>query len=448
MWTPSRRRAPTSPAARRFGYTVVEPEAGPLAPASRASGRLADSPRDRRRGGRGGRRPAGPGARSGRAPAASIAEPPGRPTSRAGTSSSPPAARASRSTRSATSAIARTGKMGVAIAEAALERGARVTLIVGHVEVAAAAEAPTVVRAEIDGRDARRAVRLDRRRRPRRRRRPDHGRRRRRLPADARPPTRSSRAARASRSSSSRRRTSSPTSAVAAARRAGGTADPRPRPVLVGFAAETGSLDRAAEKLRRKGVDLLVANDVAEAAAASGRTRTGSRSWTPTAAARRCRCSTKREVADRILDRVATRVGRARRGGADCARCTREPEPRMSATDPGRPPPDRRRHPQAVRRRQADRRCSRRTTTRRRKLVDEAGIPLHPGRRFAGPGDARLRERDPGLDGRHAPPHQGRRPRREARARRRRHAVPVVLRRPRTRSTTRAASSPRPAPRP
>jgi phosphopantothenoylcysteine decarboxylase/phosphopantothenate--cysteine ligase len=34
-----------------------------------------------------------------------------------------------------------------------------------------------------------------------------------------------------------------------------------PRAVLVGFAAETGSLDRAAEKLRRKGVDLLVAND-------------------------------------------------------------------------------------------------------------------------------------------------------------------------------------------
>ncbi len=37
-----------------------------------------------------------------------------------------------------------------------------------------------------------------------------------------------------------------------------------PRPILVGFAAETGSLERAADKLRRKGVDLLVANDVAE----------------------------------------------------------------------------------------------------------------------------------------------------------------------------------------
>ena len=37
------------------------------------------------------------------------------------------------------------------------------------------------------------------------------------------------------------------------------------RPILVGFAAETGSLDRAAEKAARKRVDLLVANDVSEA---------------------------------------------------------------------------------------------------------------------------------------------------------------------------------------
>jgi phosphopantothenoylcysteine decarboxylase / phosphopantothenate---cysteine ligase len=36
------------------------------------------------------------------------------------------------------------------------------------------------------------------------------------------------------------------------------------RPFLVGFAAETGSLDRAVEKARRKGVDFLVANDVTE----------------------------------------------------------------------------------------------------------------------------------------------------------------------------------------
>ena len=40
---------------------------------------------------------------------------------------------------------------------------------------------------------------------------------------------------------------------------------PRTRPpVVVGFAAETGSLERARDKAARKGVDLLVANDVAE----------------------------------------------------------------------------------------------------------------------------------------------------------------------------------------
>jgi phosphopantothenoylcysteine decarboxylase/phosphopantothenate--cysteine ligase len=77
-----------------------------------------------------------------------------------------------------------------------------------------------------------------------------------------------------------------------------------PRPVLVGFAAETGSLDRAADKLRRKGVDLLVANDVAEAGSGFG-TETnrvsildadGGRDDLP--------MLSKREVADRLLDRV------------------------------------------------------------------------------------------------------------------------------------------------
>ncbi len=38
----------------------------------------------------------------------------------------------------------------------------------------------------------------------------------------------------------------------------------RVRPFLVGFAAESGSLERAAEKAVRKGVDLLVANDISQ----------------------------------------------------------------------------------------------------------------------------------------------------------------------------------------
>jgi phosphopantothenoylcysteine decarboxylase/phosphopantothenate--cysteine ligase len=79
----------------------------------------------------------------------------------------------------------------------------------------------------------------------------------------------------------------------------------QPQPYLVGFAAETGSLDRAAAKLERKGVDLMVANDVAEAGSGFGTdtdrvellARDGSREALPLKA--------KRDVADRILDRVA-----------------------------------------------------------------------------------------------------------------------------------------------
>ena len=78
-----------------------------------------------------------------------------------------------------------------------------------------------------------------------------------------------------------------------------------PRPYLVGFAAETGSLERAAEKLKRKGVDLLVANDVAEAGSGFGTDTNrvsilaldGERDDLP--------LLSKREVADRLLDRVA-----------------------------------------------------------------------------------------------------------------------------------------------
>jgi phosphopantothenoylcysteine decarboxylase/phosphopantothenate--cysteine ligase len=78
-----------------------------------------------------------------------------------------------------------------------------------------------------------------------------------------------------------------------------------PTPVLVGFAAETGSLDRAADKLVRKRLDLLVANDVTEPGSGFGADTNrvtildaaGGRDDLP--------LLTKREVADRILDRVA-----------------------------------------------------------------------------------------------------------------------------------------------
>jgi phosphopantothenoylcysteine decarboxylase/phosphopantothenate--cysteine ligase len=80
----------------------------------------------------------------------------------------------------------------------------------------------------------------------------------------------------------------------------------RPTPVLVGFAAESGLLGRAGEKLRRKGVDLLVANDVSEEGSGFGTDtnrvvildRAGGSDELPLLA--------KRAVADRLLDRVAT----------------------------------------------------------------------------------------------------------------------------------------------
>ena len=88
-----------------------------------------------------------------------------------------------------------------------------------------------------------------------------------------------------------------------------------PRPVLVGFAAETGSLDRAEGKLRRKGVDLLVANDVAEAGSGFG-TDTNRVEILDAAGGRDALPRLpKREVADRILDRVVAGWTRATQPG-------------------------------------------------------------------------------------------------------------------------------------
>ena len=79
-----------------------------------------------------------------------------------------------------------------------------------------------------------------------------------------------------------------------------------PVPVLVGFAAETGSLDRAAEKLRAKGVDLLVANDVAEAGSGFGTDTNRVAILDAAGGHAELPLLPKREVADRLLDRVAS----------------------------------------------------------------------------------------------------------------------------------------------
>jgi phosphopantothenoylcysteine decarboxylase/phosphopantothenate--cysteine ligase len=198
-----------------------------------------------------------------------------------------------------------TGKMGVAIAEAALERGARVTIVAGRVDVLLPAAAQVVhaertadmrdavIRAVDDEADAlvmAAAV------------------------ADFRPATTAdTKLSRGDGLTLVLEPTEDILAEVGARAR-----DLDPRPVIVGFAAETGSLDRAPEKLRRKGADLLVANDVSEPGSGFGTDTNrvvilgadGSRDELP--------LLSKREVADRLLDRVVAaldaRTARAHTG--------------------------------------------------------------------------------------------------------------------------------------
>ncbi len=186
-----------------------------------------------------------------------------------------------------------TGRMGVAIAEAAIARGARVTIVAGRVEVPLPAAA-TVVRAESTAQM--RAAVLDAV--------VEHG-------ADAlvmaaavadfRPrSTADTKLTRGEGMTLELEPTEDILAEVGVRSR-----ELRPRPVIVGFAAETGSLDRAPDKLRRKGADLLVANDVSEPGSGFGTDTNrvtilaadGSREDLP--------LLPKREVADRLLDRIA-----------------------------------------------------------------------------------------------------------------------------------------------
>jgi phosphopantothenoylcysteine decarboxylase/phosphopantothenate--cysteine ligase len=75
-------------------------------------------------------------------------------------------------------------------------------------------------------------------------------------------------------------------------------------PILVGFAAETGALSRAAEKAARKRVDLLVANDVGEAGSGFAVETNRVTIIAPGAAPEPWPLLSKRDVADRLLDRV------------------------------------------------------------------------------------------------------------------------------------------------
>ena len=73
---------------------------------------------------------------------------------------------------------------------------------------------------------------------------------------------------------------------------------------MVGFAAETGSLARARDKATRKGVDLLVANDVAEEGSGFGTDTNRVTLVVPGGADEEWPLMSKRQVADRLWDRV------------------------------------------------------------------------------------------------------------------------------------------------
>ena len=200
------------------------------------------------------------------------------------------------------------GRMGVAIAEAALARGARVTLLAANVEVPLPVEA-TVVRVESTA-DLRSALLRSLHA-------PDGSAGFDALVmaaavADFRPVTGADR--KLERGAGLTLELEATPDLLAEvgriargldSERASTRAPLRPTPILVAFAAETGSLERAADKLARKGADLLVANDVAEPGSGFGTDTNrvsilaadGSRDDLP--------LLSKREVADRLLDRVA-----------------------------------------------------------------------------------------------------------------------------------------------
>ena len=89
--------------------------------------------------------------------------------------------------------------------------------------------------------------------------------------------------------------------AAALARRNPGEGE---RPLIIGFAAETGSLDRAPEKAARKGVDLLVANDVAEAGSGFGTETNRVTIIVPGSEPEAWPLASKSQVAHGLLDRL------------------------------------------------------------------------------------------------------------------------------------------------
>jgi phosphopantothenoylcysteine decarboxylase/phosphopantothenate--cysteine ligase len=91
---------------------------------------------------------------------------------------------------------------------------------------------------------------------------------------------------------------------------------PGRQPLVVGFAAETGSLERAPAKAARKGVDLMVANDVAQDGSGFGTETNKVSVIEPGGSTEEWPLMSKRQVADRLLDRL---IGLHRAKGAELA---------------------------------------------------------------------------------------------------------------------------------
>jgi Phosphopantothenoylcysteine synthetase/decarboxylase len=295
---------------REFGYYLVEPETGPLASGMVGQGRLAslDLIVDATVRALGGTSAAVTGTPDG---AASQNGAPGRSAS-AGSSRTDLAGRHVVVTAGGTVepidpvrfvGNRSSGKMGIAIAEEALDRGAAVTLILGnhtveppagahvaHAETAAEMEAalraltpPSGPRFDVLVMTA--AV------------------------ADFRPHSPSGKkVSRASGMTLEMDATPDLLAATAERVRTSIRASGSRRPILVGFAAETGSLERAEEKLHSKGVDLLVANDVTEPGSGFGTDTNRVTIYTSDGSREELPLMSKHDVAEFLLDRVVVRL--------------------------------------------------------------------------------------------------------------------------------------------
>jgi len=288
---------------RSFGYTIVEPEVGALASGQTGQGRLAELPL------------------LVKAVARVVA---GRPIREPDPSRRPPVEAPSQAPDLAGWHIVvtaggtaepidpvryignrSTGKMGIAIAAAALARGARVTLIRGMtsvpppdgaelVDAQTTAEMRAAVLAALRDADALIMAAAVADFRPR-------------TPADRK----LTRDGVLSLDLEPTEDILAEASAWARSQASGTGAKGRP-PVLVGFAAETGSLERASDKAVRKGVDLLVANDVSEQGSGFGTDTNRVTLIAAGAPPEPWPQLTKLEVAHRLLDRVVAlrvRVG-------------------------------------------------------------------------------------------------------------------------------------------